>query len=158
MAEAWDLDADVVTWVPLSRRRRAARGFDQAQALARAVGPRLERPAVCLLRRIADPGAQARRTGEERRRAMRGAFVATGRPPARVLLVDDVLTTGATAAACAEALVDGGASEVYVLTAARAAAGALADLYSGSGPRPGLWLPGERLSGSRSQPRAKRPT
>jgi hypothetical protein len=72
--------------------------------------------------------------------------------------VDDVLTTGATAAACAEALVGAGAGEVSVLTAARAASGAVADLYSASGSRPGLWLPGDRIPGSRSQPRAKRPT
>jgi hypothetical protein len=54
-----------------------------------------------------------------------------------------------------------GASEVSVLTAARAVSGVSADdrgLYSEPGSRPGLWLPGERLSGSRSQPRAKRPT
>jgi ComF family protein len=158
MAEACDLKADAVTWVPLSRSRKAERGFDQAHALAEAVGPRMNMPVRRLLRRTAGAGPQARRGGDERRRAVRGAFEAVTRPPARVLLVDDVLTTGATAAACAEALLLAGASEVSVLTAARAAAGAWRDLYSASGSRPGLWLPGERFSGSRSQPRAKRPT
>jgi predicted amidophosphoribosyltransferase len=158
MAEAWDLQADVATWVPLSRRRRAERGFDQARALARAVGPRIGLEPVALLRRTADAGHQARRGGYERRLAMRGLFVATSRPAARVLLVDDVLTTGATAAACAEALLAAGAREVCVLTAARAASRAVADLYSTAGSRPGLWLPGDRIPGSRSQPRAKRPT
>jgi len=161
MAESCDLHADAVTSVPLSRRRRSARGFDQSLALARVAGRRLGLPVLPLLRRIRDPGAQARRGGEERRRAMQGAFAARGRPPARVLLVDDVLTTGATAAACAEALLGAGARRVDVLTAARAASGAVADvrhLYSATGSRPGLWLPGERLPGSRSQPRAKRPT
>lgn len=141
MAEACDLPADAVTWVPLSRRRLAARGFDQAQALARAVGPRLGLPTLRLLCRVSDAGPQARRGGEERRRAMRGSFAVTGGAPGRVLLVDDVLTTGATAAACAEALVEAGTSRVVALTAARAASGALAPLYSTSGPRPGLWLP-----------------
>lgn len=158
MAEACDLDADVVTWVPLSRSRKAARGFDQAHALAGAVGPRLDLPVARMIRRVAGAGPQARRGGEERRRAVRGAFEATTRPPARVLLIDDVLTTGATAASCAEALLAAGASEVSVLTAARAASGARRDLYSPPGPRPGLWLPGEHFPGSRSQPRAKRPT
>jgi ComF family protein len=158
MAEAWDGEIDAVTWVPLSRRRRADRGFDQALALARVVGRRLDAPVLPLLRRVSDGGQQARRGGRERRVAVRGAFAARGRAPARVLLVDDVLTTGATAAACAEALARAGAREVSVLTAARAASGAMADLYSASGSRPGLWLPGERIPGSRSQPRAKRPT
>lgn len=158
MVEVAEATGEGVTWVPLSRRRRAARGFDQARALAGAVAPRLELPVLPLLRRVADVGPQARRGGAERRLAMRGAFAVRGRPPPSVLLVDDVLTTGATAAACAEALRDAGAEEVSVLTAARAASGAVADLYSASGQRPGLWLPGERLPGSRSQPRAKRPT
>jgi ComF family protein len=158
MAEVFDLGADTVTWVPLSRRRKAARGFDQARALARVVGGRLRVPVAPLLRRVRDPGPQARRGGDERRRAMRGAFAGRERCSGRVLLVDDVLTTGATAAACAEALVDAGAAEVVLLTAARAASAAVGRLYSATGSRPGLWLPGERLPGSRSQPRAKRPT
>jgi predicted amidophosphoribosyltransferase len=158
MAASFDLDADAVTWVPASRRRRSARGFDQSLALARVVARRLALPAVPVLRRVADPGPQARRRGRERRLAMRGAFVAVRRPPGRVAIVDDVLTTGATAAACAEALLEAGARSVVVSTAARAASGAIADLYSAAGSRPGLWLPGESLPGSRSQPRAKRPT
>jgi predicted amidophosphoribosyltransferase len=160
MVAAWDLPVDAVTWVPLSRRRRAVRGFDQALALARVVAERMDVPLVGTLRRVGDAGAltQARRGGVERRRAMLGAFVADSRPPASVVLVDDVLTTGATAGACAAALRGAGAREVFLLTAARAASGAMADLYSASGSRPGLWLPGERLPGSRSQPRAKRPT
>jgi ComF family protein len=115
---------DVVTWVPLSRRRRARRGFDQAELLARAVAARLDLPSERLLVRRPDAHSQARRTGVERRSALRGAFRGRGRPvPQRVLLVDDVLTTGSTAAACAEILKRGGAGHVTLLTAARSLGG-----------------------------------
>lgn len=135
---------DVVTWVPLSRARLAERGFDQARALALVVGRELDLPARGLLQRIGRTDPQAKRTGAERREAMRGRFAAVlGRPvPPRVLLVDDVLTTGATAAACAEALACSGAREVAVLTAARAFSG---PLYTRVGSRAGLWLPGEEV-------------
>ena len=142
--------ADVITWVPLSRRRRAERGYDQARALAVAVGHRTGLPVVRLLRRSVSTRPQATRSAFERRAAMRGAFVATGPAPARVLLVDDVLTTGATAAGCAQALAEGGAREVHVATAARALSGGglplrapRADVYARVGSRPGLWLPGD---------------
>lgn len=119
MARSCDLHADAITWVPLSRRRKAARGFDQALALARAVAPRLDLPLIPLLRRVADPGPQARRGGDERRRAMLDAFAGTRTAPARVLLVDDVLTTGATASSCAAALLEAGAREIHLLAACR---------------------------------------
>jgi predicted amidophosphoribosyltransferase len=143
--------ADAVTWVPLARRRRAERGFDQAQALARPVAGALGLPLVRLVRRRASSrsqgGSQARRSAAERRRAMRGAYLPTGRPaPARVLLVDDVLTTGATAAACAEALAAAGAREIHLLTAVRSFARPRerrASAYTRPGSRAGLWLPGD---------------
>ncbi len=138
--------ADVITWVPLSRRRLAERGFDQARALAVALAHETRTPVVRLLRRTVSTGPQARRRGEDRRRAMRGAFVGSRGVPPRVLLVDDVLTTGATAAACAEALREAGAREVHVAVAARAVR-ALPSVGRGAyprvGPRPGLWLPGD---------------
>jgi ComF family protein len=138
--------ADVITWVPLSRRRLAERGYDQARALAVALAHETGTPVVRLLRRTVATGPQARRRGSERREAMRGAFDATRDVPPRVLLVDDVLTTGATVAACAEALRDAGASQVHVAVAARAVRAlppAGRDAYPRVGPRPGLWLPGD---------------
>jgi ComF family protein len=126
MAEAWDLgQADVVTWVPLARRRRARRGFDQAEALAAAVAPRLATPTRPLLARVRETPAQARRRGRDRRLALEGAFRATRAVPGRVILVDDVLTTGTTAGACAAVLKDSGARVVLVLTAARSVGGPL---------------------------------
>jgi len=147
MAEANEFEPDAVAWVPLAARRRAARGYDQARALAGVVGRRLGVPMRPMLVRVRETGPQARRTGPERRRAMRGAFRASGRrPPSRVLLVDAVLTTGATAAECATVLLDAGADRVALLTAGRALAGPVpARCYARRDSRPGLWLPGGAL-------------
>jgi ComF family protein len=135
MAEVADdlLPADVVTWVPLSRRRRARRGFDQAEVLARAAARRLGVPARPLLVRARDTRAQARKTGPERRRALRDAFAARGRADGRILLIDDVLTTGATASACARALRRAGAGSICLLTAARSLGGPVPVRCLGSG-------------------------
>jgi ComF family protein len=140
---------DAVTWIPLARIRRAERGYDQARALAVALARRLDLHAVRLLRRTVNTSPQARRTATERRRSMTGAFATVRTPPPRVLLVDDVLTTGATLAAGAEALRAAGADEVHAIAAARSlpelrtlrARGPAA--YPQVGSRPGLWLPGD---------------
>jgi ComF family protein len=124
MTEVSDLRGDVVTWVPLSGRRLRRRGFDQAEVLARAVASRLGSPVRLLLRRGRDLGSsQARRTGADRRTALAGAFRAVEEIQAEVILVDDVLTTGSTAAACAGALKQAGAGRVSVLVAARSLGG-----------------------------------
>lgn len=125
MVEVCDVPADVVTWVPLARRRRARRGFDQAEVLALEVAARLGLPAMPLLRRSRETAAQAPRPARERRRAPAGAFRAERQVRGTVLLVDDVLTTGATAGACAAALREAGAHRVAVLTAARALGGGI---------------------------------
>jgi len=120
MAAVLDGEPDAITWVPLSRGRLAERGYDQARALARAVSRQTGVPAQRLLVRSRDLPPQALRGAEERRSALADAFSASRRPPARILLVDDVMTTGATAAECARALKHAGASDVEVLTAGRA--------------------------------------
>jgi predicted amidophosphoribosyltransferase len=77
-----------------------------------------------LLRRAVDTEPQARRPGPERRHALRGAFAAVGSVSSNlVILVDDVLTSGATAAECAVVLRAAGAADVGVLTAARSLGG-----------------------------------
>jgi predicted amidophosphoribosyltransferase len=138
-------EIDAVTWVPLARRRRAERGFDQAKALAIVVGAQTHLPVRRLLRRAVATGPQAKRDASARLEAMRGSFVpASGvRPPGHVLLVDDVLTTGATAGACAEALLANGTVRVSVLVAARALLRVVRPAYTRAGPRPGRWLPGD---------------
>jgi ComF family protein len=145
MASVNHFAADALTWVPLSRSRLSGRGYDQARALADVVSRALRLPAEPWLERTRDTPAQARRSGPERRRAMRGAFGLAGRgPPPRVLLVDDVLTTGATAAECARVLRSAGVRRVGLLVAARALSGPLpARCYTSSDSRLSLWLPGD---------------
>jgi ComF family protein len=147
MASVNGFPADAITWVPLSRSRRSRRGYDQAAALATSVSSLLRVPSVCMLERTRDTPAQATRTGRERRKAMSGAFrwAARDPPPPRVLLVDDVLTTGATAAECARVLRSAGARRIHLLVAARALSGPLpARCYTAVDSRLSLWLPGDR--------------
>jgi predicted amidophosphoribosyltransferase len=105
--------------VPPSRPRRRARGFDPAELLARALAARTGHPLDACLRRQDRAGRQVGAGREERRERGRLRFEAIRPPPATVLLVDDVHTTGATLQACAAALRDGGAEQVHALTYAR---------------------------------------
>jgi ComF family protein len=120
--------ADLVVPVPLHWRRRHARGFNQAEDLARQLGL----PVVRALRRVRPTSPQSGLSAADRRRNLRGAFAPRRRgwlrrrrhdPGIRgacVVVVDDVSTTGATLDACARVLREGGAREVRALTAARA--------------------------------------
>jgi ComF family protein len=117
------LDVDVLVPVPLAAGRRRQRGFNQAELIARGVGERLgwELRPGCLVRTRETP-QQMRLTGAERRANVAGAF-ACPEPAAvagrRVAVLDDVMTTGSTMGACAEALKAAGARRVYGIVVAR---------------------------------------
>jgi ComF family protein len=115
-----DRQFDAVTAVPLHWRRRWQRGFNQSELLGKAVARRRGIPALKLLRRAAATRAQAGLSNSQRRENVAGAFVARRRVAGmRILLVDDVMTTGATAGACARALKKAGARSVSILALAR---------------------------------------
>ncbi len=114
---------DVIVPVPLHWYRRWRRGFNQAELLAREVSRHRKIPILNALRRRKATLNQAGLTSAGRRRNIAGAFRARTRIDLRgqrVLLIDDVFTTGATASACALALKKAGAKTVSLLTLARA--------------------------------------
>jgi len=119
-------DADVVVPVPLHPGRLWSRRYNQAAELARGLGMLAAKPVepLVLSRTRATPSQGSMPSAKARRRNMRGAFhVPPRRQPQvagrKVLLVDDVLTTGATADACARALKRAGVAKVSVLALAR---------------------------------------
>jgi predicted amidophosphoribosyltransferase len=113
--------ADVITYIPPDGDRSIKRGHQPARDLASALGERWGLPVACLLTRTRPVARQTGLPRSERRRNMRGAFGADrAGVPARVVLVDDVYTTGATVDAAAAALRAAGAHDVYVVTLARA--------------------------------------
>jgi ComF family protein len=115
-------EAALLTFVPPDPDRRLRRGHHPAERLARALGARWDLPVQPLLRRARAGPRQRGSSLAERRRNVRGAFSARASPRA-VCLVDDVYTTGATAAAAASALRQAGARRVEVVTLARAIRG-----------------------------------
>jgi ComF family protein len=125
---------DVVTWVPTTSARRRERGFDQAELLARAVARELGLPCRELLRRRAGP-VQTGRSALERRRGPAVELRVAAVPP-RVLLVDDVVTTGTSVSVVARTLRAGGARFVRVCAAARTSLKRVerASEVSGDGP------------------------
>ena len=112
---------DWVTPVPMHIRRARQRSLDHAALLAAEVAGRLELPMVRALTRVRNTPQQARLSDDERLKNLEGAFaVSADVAGKRVLLVDDVCTTGATANACAAELLRGGASAVLLLCFAQA--------------------------------------
>ena len=115
---------DLITWIPLHRERLAERGYDQAKLLALEVSVHRGIPALAVLEKIRRTVAQSGIEKDEERRAnvldsyrLREGIAVEGK---RILLMDDVVTTGATMAEAARALRMAGAAEVCAVTLAKA--------------------------------------
>ena len=108
---------DVLTWIPVSPLRKLRRGYDQVELIARAVGRELDMTPVSTLKKIRHNRPQSGITGAEKRKAnVLGAYRAACPDKVagkRVLLLDDILTTGATMSEAARVLKTAGAKEVH---------------------------------------------
>lgn len=115
-------ELDGVTWVPMSPQKLRRRGYNQSELLAKAVAKELGLPAWDLLEQVRETDTQHNLTRAQRADNVRGAYrtksAALGK---RVLLVDDIVTTGATLRACAQGLYGAGAQKVCAVCAANTA-------------------------------------
>lgn len=113
--DGWD-DFDILTWIPVSFLRRFSRGYDQVELLAKAVARELNVLPVRTLKKIRNTPPQSGIPDASRRRAnVLGAYKALNPSQIagkRILLLDDILTTGATSGECARILLTAGASSV----------------------------------------------
>lgn len=121
-AEQFGGEFDTVTWVPVSRKRLRRRGYDQAELLARSACRLWETQPVRLLEKIADNPAQSGiRDAAARRANVLGVYEAVGDVTGkRVLLIDDICTSGATLTECVRVLENAGAERVVCVAAALA--------------------------------------
>ena len=118
-----DIEYDIISWVPLSDKREHSRGYDQAMLLALATALHLDDVAVETLKKPHDVRAQSELSDlEERSANISGAYEVTdcelveGK---RILLIDDIVTTGSTLSECAKELLSAGASRVVCAALAR---------------------------------------
>lgn len=118
------IQADMITWVPISRRRKRKRGFDQVQLIAKVVSRELGIPLVATLRKVRHTPPQSTLKSIAQRRAnILGAYSPVD--PQRIagkqiFLLDDILTTGATASECARTLLTAGAKKIHFAAVAAA--------------------------------------
>ena len=116
---------DYITSVPLHRSKMRTRGYNQSELLAKCLSHQLSIPYADALKRTVKTTKQSQQSKDERRKNLKGAFAVKwphkneSIKNSRVLLVDDVYTTGSTADECSKTLLNFGVSKVYVITIAR---------------------------------------
>ena len=123
IAENLNGEYDIITWVPISRKRYKERGYDQSMLIAQAAALCLDDVAVSLLEKHRDVEKQSKMGSAEKRRAnISGAYRVTETELVagkRILLIDDIITTGSTISECAKTLKREGAAEVVCACIAR---------------------------------------
>jgi competence protein ComFC len=115
-------NSDGIVPVPMHPRRMAARGFNQSELLALHISESYGIPILRALERIEDRGSQVGRNSPERWKAVEGVFACSNVKQIRnrrLIVLDDVITTGATVSSCAQELIRSGAAEVRGLSLAR---------------------------------------
>ena len=114
---------DLITWVPISRKRLKKRGYDQAKLLAHKVGKLLGVRPVRTLRKVRNTAPQSLTGSAEKRRANIAGAYRVWKPERfarkRILIIDDIFTTGSTVSECARTLGKAGADQILCATVAR---------------------------------------
>ena len=111
-----EITADVITFVPMTKSRQRARGYNQAESLAVAIAEKLDVPCEKLLRKTRNNLVQHTLTAEERRKNVIGVYDFSSKNLIKdrtIILVDDIITTGATMSECAKVLYESGAKKVF---------------------------------------------
>lgn len=117
-----EIFCDIISWAPVSRKRKRSRGYDQSELIARAVASRTGLPCERTLDKIRDTSPQSlTKNARQRAENVKGAYrccaseLVQGK---KILLIDDIVTSGSTLSECAKMLKEAGASDVIALTAA----------------------------------------
>jgi len=117
-----NLSIELITFVPTTRKNLRKRGYNQTEFLAKTIGRETNIAVVKLLRKVKETKDQIGLSGEERWLNINNSYEGINKKNIigkSILLIDDVITTGATAFYCAKALLDKGAKEVHILTSAK---------------------------------------
>lgn len=113
---------DIISWVPLSKKRLRERGYDQAEIIASALAKKLDLPCVKTLEKSRDNRRQSSISDRQKRRSnVSGVYRCVTEKSLvgkKILLVDDIITSGSTVSECARQLINSGCSEVYAVAAA----------------------------------------
>lgn len=116
------IDFDIITYVPSDRRTQKKRGFNQSQLLARGIGKNFSRPVKDCLKKVSRTKDQIGLSGSDRWSNLKNSFNVSDADSIKdknILLIDDVITTGATSYYCAKELENNGAKNIIILTAAK---------------------------------------
>ena len=120
----WDVSPDMITAVPLHKNREKERGYNQSRLLAENIAKYVKLPYVEIVDKIVDNPSQTQLGYEKRRENVKGVYklkpnIRRKIKGKKILIVDDIFTTGATVDELSKVLLDGGASEIFVLTFAQ---------------------------------------